>query len=55
MNQLSLFLFSILLFVGFCHAINCNEVKSILNIEYEGSCCDLQQVNCDANENILSM
>jgi len=55
MNQLSLFLFTILLFVGISHAISCDEVKSILNIEYEGSCCDLQQVNCDANENILSI
>jgi len=52
-NILSLF---IILILGTCNALTCDEAKSLLNIEYDGNCCDLQQINCDEyNENILSM
>ncbi|ORX86420.1 hypothetical protein BCR32DRAFT_264959 [Anaeromyces robustus] len=46
----------ITLYVGISYTLNCDEAKTILNIEYDGNCCDLQQINCDeSNENILSI
>jgi len=56
MKYFDLLALSIVLFIGLCNAITCDEAKSILNIEYDGNCCDLQQINCDDNnENILSI
>eukprot|EP00833_Pecoramyces_ruminatium_P018916 jgi/Orpsp1_1/1192948/evm.model.d7180000097096.1 len=46
----------IILNVSICYSLTCDEAKSLLNIEYEGNCCDLQQINCDENnEKILSI
>ncbi|KAG4100340.1 hypothetical protein H8356DRAFT_1422827 [Neocallimastix lanati (nom. inval.)] len=51
-----LFAIFLILNVSITYSINCEEVKTLLNIEYEGNCCDLQQVNCDENnEEILSI
>jgi len=56
MKYYDLLALSIVLLSGICNAITCDEAKSLLNIEYDGNCCDLQQINCDeSNENILSI
>jgi len=47
---------AILLILGKSQAITCEEAKSLLNIEYEGNCCDLPQIECnESNDQILSM
>jgi len=46
----------LILNVSISYSITCEEAKTLLNIEYEGNCCDLQQINCDENnEEILSI
>jgi len=56
MKYFNLLALSIVLLAGLSNALTCDEAKKLLNIEYEGNCCDLQQINCDeTNENILSM
>ncbi|ORX86419.1 hypothetical protein BCR32DRAFT_47385 [Anaeromyces robustus] len=56
MKCFKLLVLFITLYVGISYTINCDEAKTILNIEYDGNCCDLQQINCDeSNENILSI
>ncbi|OUM57150.1 hypothetical protein PIROE2DRAFT_17939 [Piromyces sp. E2] len=36
--------------------MTCDEAKDLLNIEYEGNCCDLPQIQCnEANDQVLSV
>ncbi|ORX45586.1 hypothetical protein BCR36DRAFT_372639 [Piromyces finnis] len=45
-----------LLILGKSQAITCEEVKSILNTEYEKDCCELPQVQCNqTNNEVLSI
>ncbi|OUM63577.1 hypothetical protein PIROE2DRAFT_9860 [Piromyces sp. E2] len=54
MKYFTVSLLSLLLFVKHSTTLNCDEAKQILNVTYNGNCCDLQQVVCDeAKENIL--
>jgi len=56
MKCLNLFVIFIILFLKVCYTLTCQEAKNILNIDWIGDCCELQQFTCDdSKENILSM
>jgi len=56
MKCLNLFVVFTVLFIKVCYTLTCEEAKSIFNMEWDGNCCDLQQITCnEAKDEILSI